>query len=213
MTDEDDRETDVSAEPTRAQAPPRIPRPHGHQKRPQGAFPPSRQGPQAPLRLRPGEKPDGFRGKTVAGLMRLTRRSDYQFVAKGVKAGRTTVLVQGRALPGAPPVAVAGFTTSKKVGNAVVRNRARRRMKEAARLLLPQLGVAGCGYVFIARDVAATAPWPALLDDMKSALIRLASLLSGEPKSPKQSTPSAPESPSPPSRRTGAPANQTDEPC
>ncbi|MGY6532144.1 ribonuclease P protein component [Glycocaulis sp.] len=68
----------------------------------------------------------------------------------------------------------AGFTASKKVGNAVQRNRARRRLKEAARLILPLHGAAGTDYVFIARAGTAARPWTALLDDMKSALLSLA---------------------------------------
>jgi ribonuclease P protein component len=67
-----------------------------------------------------------------------------------------------------------GFTATKKVGGAVVRNRAKRRLREAARLLLPEHGRAGHDYVFIARQGAAERPWPRLLDDVKSALIRLA---------------------------------------
>lgn len=68
----------------------------------------------------------------------------------------------------------AGFTASKKVGNAIQRNRARRRLKEAARLILPLHGAAGTDYVFIARAGTAARPWTALLDDMKSALLSLA---------------------------------------
>jgi ribonuclease P protein component len=68
----------------------------------------------------------------------------------------------------------AGFTATKRIGGAVERNRAKRRLREAARLLLPALGSPGFDYVFIARGGAVTRPWDRLLDDMKSALLRLA---------------------------------------
>jgi ribonuclease P protein component len=67
-----------------------------------------------------------------------------------------------------------GFTATRKIGGAVVRNRAKRRLREAARLLLPAHGRPGHDYVFIARQGAADRLWERLLDDVKSALIRLA---------------------------------------
>ena len=68
----------------------------------------------------------------------------------------------------------AGFTATRKIGGAVVRNRAKRRLREAARQLLPLHGRAGFDYVFIARGGTTARPWLRLLDDMKSALISLA---------------------------------------
>ena len=67
-----------------------------------------------------------------------------------------------------------GFTATKKIGGAVVRNRAKRRLREAARALLPELGRSGCDYVLIARGGTTTRPWPRLIDDVRSALISLA---------------------------------------
>jgi ribonuclease P protein component len=67
-----------------------------------------------------------------------------------------------------------GFTATRKIGGAVVRNRAKRRLREAARLLLPVHGRPGWDYVFVARGGTATRPWARLLDDVKSALISLA---------------------------------------
>jgi ribonuclease P protein component len=55
-----------------------------------------------------------------------------------------------------------------------VRNRAKRRLREAARRLLPRLGRPGVDYVFIARQDTATRDWGSLLDDVERALIRLA---------------------------------------
>ena len=67
-----------------------------------------------------------------------------------------------------------GFTATKKIGGSVVRNRAKRRLREAARALIPELGRPGCDYVLIARSGTPTRPWPRLIDDVRSALISLA---------------------------------------
>ena len=67
-----------------------------------------------------------------------------------------------------------GFTATKKLGGAVVRNRCKRRMREAARQLLPLYGAPGHDYVFVARSSLEARSWERLLDDVKSALISLA---------------------------------------
>ena len=67
-----------------------------------------------------------------------------------------------------------GFTCSKKVGNAVARNRAKRRLREAARMVLPEIGRPGWDYVLIGRrDVTADRPFELLLSDLRHALSRL----------------------------------------
>ena len=67
-----------------------------------------------------------------------------------------------------------GFTATKRIGGAVVRNRAKRRLRDAARLLAPLHARPGCDYVFLARGGTATRPWARLLDDMRTTLQRLA---------------------------------------
>ena len=66
-----------------------------------------------------------------------------------------------------------GFTVTKKVGNAVVRNRIRRRLRAAARAAFPAGAEAGADYVLIARAAAETRAFAELLDDMNRALLRL----------------------------------------
>jgi len=63
-----------------------------------------------------------------------------------------------------------GFTASRKVGNAVMRNRAKRRLREAARTLLPLYGRSGHDYVLVARSATATKPYQALLEDLAAAI-------------------------------------------
>ena len=111
------------------------------------------------------------------GVVRLKTRPQFLFVRGGVSERRKTVVVQARK-PKDSLVIGAGFTATKKVGNSVIRNRSKRRLREAARLLLPLHGRVGTNYVFIARMETATIGWQRLLDDMESALISLAEQIS-----------------------------------
>jgi ribonuclease P protein component len=62
-----------------------------------------------------------------------------------------------------------GFTASRRVGKAVARNRARRRLREAARAILPGPAKPGYNYVIVARPAVLTWPFQRLLDDLTSA--------------------------------------------
>lgn len=109
---------------------------------------------------------------TPPPLQRLTKRAQFLYVRAGVRASRGAVLIEARRRAEDGAIGV-GFTASKKIGNAVARNRARRRLREAARRLLPEFGVPGADYVLVARQSTPEADWAALLDDIKTALIRL----------------------------------------
>lgn len=109
-------------------------------------------------------------------MQRVTQRPEYLAVAATGRKWVTPAFIL-QAMPGddislAPR---AGFTVSKKVGNAVVRNRARRRIKEAARMILPANGQRGWAYVFIGRQAATDYPFEKLGADMRWALAKLAS--------------------------------------
>lgn len=110
----------------------------------------------------------------VLKLERLKKRADFLACAKGAVCARGALLIQALPRADGSDHVRAGFTATRRIGGAVVRNRAKRRMREAARALLPDLARPGFDYVFVARGGAPTRPWPRLLDDMKSALIRLA---------------------------------------
>jgi ribonuclease P protein component len=66
-----------------------------------------------------------------------------------------------------------GFTASRKVGNAVVRNRARRRLRAVAAEVLPLHAAPGHDYVLIARGETVVRPYPLLVEDLKKALRRV----------------------------------------
>ncbi|MBX9616272.1 MAG: ribonuclease P protein component [Brevundimonas sp.] len=107
-------------------------------------------------------------------IHRLTVRPQFLAAAKGASLARGAVVVQRLDRTDDDATIRLGFTATRKVGGAVVRNRCKRRLRQAARALVPDLGVPGSDYVFIARQGTADRPWERLLDDVKSALTRLA---------------------------------------
>jgi len=111
---------------------------------------------------------------TSPTIKRLTSRPQFLAAAKGVSQARGAVVVQRLDRRDADPRIGLGFTATRKVGGAVVRNRAKRRLREAAQAMLPLHGVAGSDYVLVARMGTVDRPWERLLDDVKSALTRLA---------------------------------------
>lgn len=112
-------------------------------------------------------------------ITRLKTRPQFLKARNGPTERRKSLVIQARARKDQSLHIGEGFTATKKVGNAVIRNRAKRRLREAARQLLPKHGVPGADYVFIARLQTATIGWQRLLDDMESALISVADDLRG----------------------------------
>jgi len=107
-------------------------------------------------------------------IERLTSRPQFLAAARGVSEARGAVVIQRLDRHDGDAVVRVGFTATRKVGGAVVRNRAKRRLREAARATVPLIGRPGSDYVFIARMGTAGRSWDRLLDDVKSALTRLA---------------------------------------
>ena len=103
---------------------------------------------------------------------RLRHRADFLRVAASRwKYATPGLVVQMRPREDtSSPAARVGFTVTKKVGNAVIRNRARRRLREAARATLPEAALPGCDYVLIARAGTIGRAYPDLIGDLKSAL-------------------------------------------
>jgi len=74
------------------------------------------------------------------------------------------------------PAVRVGFTVSRKVGNAVARNRVRRRLREVARLVIPAQARADLDYVLVGRQAALKRDFAALRQDLVEALKRLKAL-------------------------------------
>jgi ribonuclease P protein component len=106
---------------------------------------------------------------------RLTRRPEFLRVAASRRRWTTPGLILQVAespAPGAETFRL-GFTASRKVGGAVERNRARRRLRAAAALLMPRSARRGADYVLIARAATVARPFAGLMSDLETALRRL----------------------------------------
>lgn len=134
----------------------------------------------APDRPAPTEQPQPPRdpAKEVAGRLRLVRlktRQEFLSVA-GARRKFTTpgLMLQAMAQPQPDPAqARVGFTASRKVGNSVVRNRAKRRLRALADDVLANRAAGGTDYVLICRQDTATRPFEQLRGDLEQALSRL----------------------------------------
>lgn len=99
----------------------------------------------------------------------MTKRSDFVACSFAKRHGTPGIHLQARHR--ADTGMRVGFTCSKKVGNAVARNRAKRRLREVARLILPDHGRDGWDYVLVGRKVVtATLPFTQLQADLIRAL-------------------------------------------
>jgi ribonuclease P protein component len=111
----------------------------------------------------------------------LKTRADFlRVAATPARAVRPGLILQAAPRAEAAAELRVGYTASRRVGNAVARNRAKRRLRAAAAAILPQRGRAATDYVLVARADTVRRPYAQLLADLEGALRQL-----GRPHSPR----------------------------
>jgi ribonuclease P protein component len=146
-------EAHLPAEQPRPQAPARLSVAHGDGGRPQG--------PERSPRPRPQE---------AQRLAILRKRSDFLAANAGRRAATTGFVLLVRDRKDGDPLKRIGYTVSKKVGNAVVRNRMKRRFRELAREIIPSRGHPGSDHVMIGRSGGIEREFNDLREDLTRAL-------------------------------------------
>jgi ribonuclease P protein component len=105
-------------------------------------------------------------------MQRLRQRADFLAAAQGAKVATAAFVLQACERKDGGPARV-GFTVSKKVGNAVERNRVRRRLREIVRLEAASRLRSGHDYVLVGRRPALSLPFERMSEDFDKALRRL----------------------------------------
>jgi ribonuclease P protein component len=112
----------------------------------------------------------------VTAIGRLKTRREFLYVRDGTRCAAPSLVLQARARAAGmeedPNLARFGFTATKTLGSAVIRNRARRRLKEAVRLAAPEHALEGYDYVLIAREGTVQRPFTALIKDLERAFAK-----------------------------------------
>lgn len=167
MTFEGIDEAHIPAEPPCPQASPWLSRPQGHSGRPQGPARPPRAGPQEAVGLNQANgTPSGER----QALRVLTRRTDFLAANRGLRIARPGFVLLART--NGTEGKRFGITVTKKIGNAVVRNRMKRRFRALLRELLPAEGLPDTDHVLIGREGGIERDFSRLREELRAALAR-----------------------------------------
>src|SRR5689334_3205629 len=146
-------EAHLPAEQSGPQAASRVPRPHGDGRRTQGAERPPRPRPQEAQRL-----------------VTLKKRADFVAANIGRRATTPGFILLVRDREDSDPAMRVGFTVTKKIGGAVVRNRMKRRFRALAREIVPVKGVPGADHVMIGRSKGIEREFGLLRSELVQAL-------------------------------------------
>ena len=149
-------EAHLPAEQSGPQAAARVPPPHGDGRRAQAAQRAPRSGPQEAQRL-----------------ATIRKRADFLAANSGRRASTPGFVLLVRDRADEQPAKRVGFTVTKKIGGAVVRNRMKRRLRALAQEVLPSAGFAGSDHVLIGRSGGIERDFRLLRDDLQGALKRL----------------------------------------
>ncbi|MBX3562219.1 MAG: ribonuclease P protein component [Sphingomonas sp.] len=103
----------------------------------------------------------------------MTRRADFLAANGGFRAPTSGFVLLVRRRDDGDATMRLGLTVSKKVGNAVIRNRMKRRFRELARAVLPERGITGADHVLIGRMGGIERPFEMLTADLTNALAKL----------------------------------------
>lgn len=161
-------EADLSAVEPGARSSSRLPQPHGDAGRPQRDSRPPRPRPQQAVGVStsPAEQ--------AGDISIISKRRDFLAANKGKRAPMPgfVLLVHDRG-DGDPAMRV-GFTVTKKIGNAVVRNRMKRRLRALSRELLPDSGIRGADHILIGREGGVERDFAAMRAELAKALAKVA---------------------------------------
>jgi ribonuclease P protein component len=103
-------------------------------------------------------------------MERLKKRAEFLSAAKGIRRVTPSLTLEVCAAPAGATSARVGFTATRKIGGAVQRNRAKRRLRAAAQEVLPLSALPGNDYVLVARPGTLTRPFASLREDLAAAL-------------------------------------------
>ena len=112
----------------------------------------------------------------------LTKRADFLAANRGLRIARPGFVLLAR--PNGTDEMRHGITVTKKIGNAVVRNRMKRRFRALLRDMLPEAGLPGHDHVLIGREGGIERPFAQLREELAAALSRAAEGKGDKPRKP-----------------------------